>query len=72
MEIGQICIKTKGRSAGRKVVVLSEVKNGKILVDGINVKRKEYNAMHLFPTKEKVKLKKEATHKEVESALKKQ
>ena len=30
MEIGQVCLKTKGRAAGRKVVVLSEVKAGKV------------------------------------------
>lgn len=71
MEIGQVCIKTRGRSAGRKVVVLSEAKNGKVLVDGLRAKRKECNVLHLFPTKEKVKIKKEAGHKEVEEALKK-
>lgn len=70
MEIGQVCIKTKGRSAGKKVVVLSEAKNGKVLVDGLRVKRKECNVLHLFPLKEKLKLKKDAEHKEVEDALK--
>ncbi len=59
------------KEAGRKVVVLSEAKGGKVLVDGLKVKRKECNILHLFPIKEKLKLKKEAGHKEVEEALKK-
>ncbi len=71
MEIGQVCIKTRGREAGRKVVVLSEVKKGRVLIDGLKIKRKECNALHLFPLKEKVKLGKDAKHEEVEKVLKK-
>ena len=69
MEIGQLCIKTKGREAGRKVVVLSEVKAGKVLVDGKNVKRKNCNVLHLFPLKEKIKVSKDAKHEDVLKVL---
>jgi large subunit ribosomal protein L14e len=65
MEIGRVCIKTKGRNAGRKVVVIGEVKEGKVLIDGEKVKRKECNVLHLFPTKEKLELKKDANHEEI-------
>ena len=48
MEIGRVCIKTKGREAGQKVVVLSDVKSGKVLVDGEKVKRKECKKKFFF------------------------
>jgi large subunit ribosomal protein L14e len=70
MEIGRVCIKTKGREAGQKVVVLSDVKSGKVLVDGEKVKRKECNVLHLFPLKDKVSVGKDAKHEEVVKVLK--
>ena len=70
MEIGQVCIKTKGRKAGRKVVVLSEAKAGKVLIDGNDVKRKECNVLHLFPLKEKLEIKKDVKHEDVVKMLK--
>ena len=70
MEIGRVCIKTKGREAGRKVIVLSEVKSGKVLIDGEKVKRKECNVLHLFPLKDKMTIGKEAKHEEVVKVLK--
>ncbi|MDD3084067.1 MAG: 50S ribosomal protein L14e [Candidatus ainarchaeum sp.] len=71
MEIGQICIKTKGREAGRKIVILSEIKKGRVLIDGTKVKRRECNVLHLFPLKQKIKVGKEAKHEEVLKLLKK-
>jgi len=71
MEIGQVCIKTRGREAGRKVVVLSEVKDNKVLVDGTKVKRKQCNVLHLYPLKEKVKVGKEAKHEDIVKVMKK-
>jgi large subunit ribosomal protein L14e len=71
MEIGQICIKTKGREAGRRAVVLSSEKNGRVLIDGTKIKRKECNILHLFPLKETIKVGKEAKHEEIVKALEK-
>ena len=71
MEIGQICIKTRGREAGRKAVVLSAEKNGRVLIDGTKIKRKECNILHLFPLKEKIKVGKDAKHEEIVKALEK-
>ncbi|HPM85537.1 MAG: 50S ribosomal protein L14e [Candidatus ainarchaeum sp.] len=48
MEIGDVAIKTKGREAGRRVTIKSNPKNGKVLVEGKNVKAKECNILHLF------------------------
>ncbi len=70
MEIGQVCIKTRGREAGRMVVVLSKVKAGKVLVDGSKAKRKQCNVLHLFPINEIVKVKEEESHEGVVKALK--
>jgi large subunit ribosomal protein L14e len=70
MEIGQVCIKTKGREAGRTVVVLTKAKNGKVLVDGTKSKRKQCNVLHLFPINEVVKVKEEESHEGVVKALK--
>ncbi len=69
MDVGQVCVKTKGRSAGTKVVVLSKIKEGKVLVDGPKTKRKSCNVLHLFPTNEKISVKEGATHEEVVKAM---
>ena len=71
MDIGQVCLKTKGREAGNKAVILSEAKNGKVLIDGKKIKRRECNVLHLFPLKEKVDIKKDAKHEDVIKAMKK-
>lgn len=71
MDIGQICIKTKGREAGRRVVVLSKAKDGRVLIDGSKVKRKNCNVLHLFPTNQKIDIKSEAKHEDVIKALEK-
>jgi len=70
MEIGQVCIKTRGREAGRTIVVLSKPKAGKVLVDGTKVKRKQCNMLHLFPINKIAKVKEEENHDGVVKALK--
>lgn len=70
MEVGQVCIKTKGREAGQIVVILSNVKEGKVLIDGPKVKRKNCNVLHLFPTDKKIKIEKETKHEEIIKLLK--
>ncbi len=69
IEVGMICIKTAGRSAGQKVVVVEEPKKGVVLIDGLRVKRKPYNIRHLFVTNRKVEIKKGASHAEIVNAL---
>lgn len=70
MEVGTVCIKTKGREAGAMVVVLSKAKEGKVLIDGPKAKRKNCNVLHLFPTGKKAKVKEEESHEGVVKALK--
>ena len=52
---GSVCIKTRGRNAGKKVVVVAVEKNGFVIVEGEKLKKKRCNTRHLFPTGEKEK-----------------
>ncbi|MBR9707098.1 MAG: 50S ribosomal protein L14e [Candidatus Diapherotrites archaeon] len=72
--VGRICIKTVGRDAGMKCIVLSEPsKNEKkglaVLVDGVKVRRKNCNVLHLEPLSETVKVKANAPHEDVVKVL---
>ncbi len=59
LEVGAVCIKTKGREAGRKAVVLEfDKKKGFAIIGGKYVKRRKCNIMHLLPTGETVDVKK--------------
>lgn len=69
MEIGRVCLKKKGREAGKTAVVVDFEKSF-ALVDGPKIKRRKCSIMHLFPTNRTVKIKKNASHQEVVDALK--
>ena len=70
MDVGTVCIKTKGREAGSMVVVLSKAKDGKVLIDGPKVKRKQCNVLHLFPTGKTARVKEDESHETAIKALK--
>jgi len=67
MEVGQVCLKIAGRDAGKKCVVLNVEKNF-ALIDG-ETRRRKVNLLHIFPTNEIVKIKKDASHDEVVKVL---
>ncbi|RLE98976.1 MAG: 50S ribosomal protein L14e, partial [Thermoprotei archaeon] len=78
IEIGRICLKTAGKEAGRKCVIvdiIDEYKRSKnfVLVTGpksiSGVKRRRANIKHLIPTDRKVNISKGATDEEVYKAL---
>ncbi len=69
MKIGQICVKTTGRDAGKRGVVLGVDKHN-VLLDG-EVRRRKVNIMHLMPTDKTVDVKKDASAADVKAALKK-
>ena len=69
LEIGRVCLKTKGRKAGEKVVVLGTEK-GFAIVEGANHKKKRCNPRHLFPTGEKLSVSKSTSSEEVKKLLK--
>lgn len=70
IEIGRICVKTAGRDAGNKCVVVDIVGDNFAIVDG-GVRRKKVNIQHLEPLKEVVKLSKGASHEIVVAEFKK-
>ncbi|MBI2665427.1 50S ribosomal protein L14e [Candidatus Woesearchaeota archaeon] len=62
--VGRLCVKTAGRDAGKECVVVEQLDNTYVLVDG-GVRRKKVNLKHLEPLSEVVELKKGASHEEV-------
>jgi large subunit ribosomal protein L14e len=74
IEIGRICVKTYGREAGKKCVIVDVIDKNFVLITGpksINrVKRRKANVNHIEPTQEKVEIKRGAADEEIVEALK--
>ena len=66
--VGRICMKLAGRDAGQKCVVLSEVAEGKVLVDGAT-RRRSVNINHLEPLTTVLELAADASHEAVGKAF---
>lgn len=69
-DVGRVCIKIAGRDAGNKCVVVEQLDNTYVLIDGAT-RRKKVNIKHLEPLDEVLKLKKGASHEEVAKAFEK-
>ena len=55
LEKGMVCVKTRGKEAGRKVIIVDfDRKKYEATVDGPLVKRRKCNAKHLLPTGQKI------------------
>jgi len=63
MEVGRICVKTVGREAGKKCIIVDIVDKNFVLITGANIN-------HLEPTQEKIDVNRGATDEEVNEALK--
>ncbi|MBL7055183.1 50S ribosomal protein L14e [Candidatus Woesearchaeota archaeon] len=70
IEIGRLAIKTAGRDAGCKCVVVEILDNNYVLIDG-GTRRRKCNIIHLEPLNEVIKIKKGASHEEVNAEFKK-
>ncbi len=71
IEIGRICLKTRGREAGKLGVIVNiDEKTGFAVIDGLYVKRRKCNLRHLFPTNKKLDIKKDAKHEEIVKLMK--
>ncbi|MDD5148293.1 MAG: 50S ribosomal protein L14e [Candidatus ainarchaeum sp.] len=71
IEVGTVCIKTRGREAGSKVVVVDfDAKSQFAIIDGPKIKRRKCNLRHLFPTTQKIGIKKNSEKKEIAELLK--
>jgi len=66
MEPGMVCVKSRGRQAGKRVVVLEfDRKTGMAVVEGPFVKKRKCNPKHLLPLGKKVEVKKGLGKKEL-------
>lgn len=73
IEVGRICIKTRGRESGKRCVVLDIIDRNYALITGpknvTGVRRRRVNINHLKPTEDLIKIKKGASDEEVYKAI---
>ncbi|MCJ7574362.1 50S ribosomal protein L14e [Candidatus Bathyarchaeota archaeon] len=74
-EVGRICIKTTGRDAGGRCVIVDVIDRNFVLVTGpqsvTGVRRRRVNLNHLKPLDERVEIGKGASDEAVAAAVKK-
>ncbi|MFH0848773.1 MAG: 50S ribosomal protein L14e [archaeon] len=75
IEVGRICVKTAGREAGKKCVIVDVIDKSFVLVSGpkelSGVKRRRTNVTHIEPTADHIEIKKGAEDQEIIKALEK-
>ncbi len=75
VDIGQICVKTKGHEKGKKCVIVDIVDRSYVLVTGprsvTGVKRRRVNVGHLNILDEALNISRQASDEDVAEALKK-
>ncbi|BFI73247.1 LSU ribosomal protein L14e [Nanoarchaeota archaeon] len=64
LQVGRVCVKLRGREAGRICVVVDIIDNKFVLVDG-NVRRRRVNINHLEPTDKILNIQKGAKTEDV-------
>ncbi|MFX0068786.1 MAG: 50S ribosomal protein L14e [Promethearchaeota archaeon] len=73
LEIGRICVKTLGREAGKKCVIVEIIDKKFALVTGpkdvSDVKRRRVNINHIELTPDKIDIKKGASDEEVKKVI---
>ncbi len=67
-EIGRVCVKLRGREAGRKCVIVDIIDENFVIIDG-DVKRRRCNIDHLEPLPIKLDIKQGASTEEVVKAM---
>lgn len=70
IEIGRLCVKTAGRDAGCKCVIVDILDNNYVLIDG-GTRRRKCNILHLEALKDVVEIKKNASHEDVKKEFEK-
>ena len=68
IDVGRVCVKTAGRDAGRKCVVVEIVDKQYVVID-VETRRRKCNITHLLPLKDTVNISESANHEEVEKLL---
>ena len=69
--VGRLCVKIAGRDAGRKCIVVEQIDDQFVVVDGAT-RRKKVNVRHLEPLAEVLELQEKASHDDVKKAFEKQ
>ncbi len=73
-EIGRLCVKTQGRDAGKRCVVVDLMDKNFVLVTGpkqvTGVRRRRVNVNHLQPLEDKIAIEKGATDEQIAALLK--
>ncbi len=73
-EVGRVCVKTSGRDAGKRCVVVDLMDKNFALVTGpkqvSGVRRRRVNVNHLKPLEEKIAIEKGATDEQIAALLK--
>jgi len=64
IEVGRICVKTAGRDAGMKCVVVEILDKNFVMIDG-QTRRRKCNILHLEPLDETIKIKPKASRDEI-------
>ena len=74
IEVGRIVVKTRGREAGKKAVIVDIIDDNFVVITGpksvTGVKRRKVNILHIEPTDKKIDIPKGADDKTVEDKLK--
>ncbi len=74
IDVGRICVKLRGREAGRKCVIVDIVDENYVLITGpkslTGVRRRRANINHIEPLDKKLSLSKGASDEEVMEAIK--
>jgi len=68
-EIGRVVVKTAGRDAGKKAVIVDTLDKNHVLIDGAT-RRRKCNIAHLEPLEKVIKIEKNASHEDVTKAFK--
>ncbi|MCD6340627.1 MAG: 50S ribosomal protein L14e [Desulfurococcales archaeon] len=73
IEVGRICIKLRGREAGKKCVIVDIIDDRFVLITGpkqlTGVKRRRVNIDHIEPTDKKIDIEKGTSDEEVLKAI---
>lgn len=76
MELGRCVVKSQGRDAGRKAVIVDILDRNFVLITGpknvTGIKRKRANIRHLEPLEQKIAISRGSADEEVEAALQKE
>ena len=67
-DIGRVCVKIAGRDAGKKCVVVEQIDDKYVLIDG-QTRRRKCNIAHLEPTLQSLSIKKSADHAAIVKAF---